>query len=86
LNPGNLTAVAVLDVSLTVPGMKSRLVFETGHDSFCPNNHVLVVNISTAYMRKIIPSAIGIASLNSLRLHAINSASVYALTIMLLRM
>jgi len=86
LNPGTITAGTVLDVSLSVPGRKSRFVIETDHGSCGPNSYVLVLNISTAYMRKIIPSAVGIASLNSLRLHAINSPSLYALTIMLLHL
>jgi len=60
--------------------------FETDNDNFGPNNYISVLYISPAYMRKSIHSAVRIASLNSLCLHAINNASMYALSIKLLRM
>ena len=60
--------------------------FETGHDNFDPKSYVLFTHISSSYTTHSIHSAVGIASLYSLCLQAINSASMYALTIMLLSM
>jgi hypothetical protein len=57
--------------------------FQRGYDIFGPNSYVFVLNIFPAYVMKIIHSAVGIVSLNSLRLHAIISASEYDLTIIL---
>ena len=58
--------------------------FETGYN-FGPNSYVSVVHISPTYMRRNIHPVVGIASLNSLQFHAVNSASVYALSLKLFR-